>query len=772
MRGCLMHRFLESSSRTLSFAAGIGIGLAVTWWTTMQAAALLPNLSLTGISDGATVSGIVSLGAQADAAGLASLQFQVSGANVGPEITTGACATSWDTRTLSNGIRTVSAVGHDSAGNVVNATPILVNVQNAPAADTTAPTVTLTSPAAAATVAGTITLSATATDDVGVTSAWFTVDGSTIGAEDTAAPYQMSWNSSTVSNGTHAIRAFARDAAGNTAGSSTTTITVNNTVADTTAPTVAVSSPSGGATVSGNVTVTATASDNVGVSSVQFTLDGANLGSADTTSPYSITWSTTGTSNGSHTLRAVARDAAGNSSTSSAVTVTVNNGDKTAPTVTMSSPNANATVSGNVTVRATASDNVGVTSVQFTLDGANLGSADTTSPYSITWSTTGASNGTHTLRAVARDAAGNSSTSAALTVTVANISADTAAPSVTLTSPVNGASVTGNVSLAATASDNTSVVGVQFQVNGANVGTEDTTAPYQATWSTKGLAPGSYALTAIARDAAGNRRTSSTVTVKVRATPGDLDGDGIPDLVWEDTNGRLQYWKMNDAGLVTAQMALTPSAVDPSWRIVSIDDFDGDGVNDLLWQNSVSGQLYIWIMNHTAMSRGLQPPAALAGWRVATTADLDGDGDADIVWQQPQTGELYVWFMNGASLRSARPMSPARVNPVWTIVGAADFDQDGQADLVWQDFTSGSLVVWLMKGSSLARSVYLTPAVVQPIWHIKAIVDFDHDGDVDIVWQSTTGQVYVWYMRGTTMVRGAYATSSQTDTVWQIVGGR
>lgn len=774
MHGCLMHRFFASSRRSLSFAAGIGIGLAVTWWTTIQAAALLPTLSLIGISDGATVSGVVSLGAQADAAGLASLQFQVSGANVGPEITTGACAVSWDTRTLSNGIRTVSAVGKDSAGNVVDATPILVNVQNAPAADTTAPTVTITSPAAAASVAGTITLSATANDDVGVTSVWFTVDGSTIGAEDTTAPYQVSWNSTTVPNGTHTIRAMARDAAGNTGSSSTVTITVNNAVADTTAPTVAITAPTAGAKVSGTVTITASATDNVGVTSVQLTLDGANLGSPDTTSPYSISWSTTGTSNGSHTLRAVARDAAGNTGSSATVTITVNNvsADTTAPTVTISSPDNGATVSGGITVRATASDNVGVTSVQFTVDGASLGSPDTRSPYSTTWSTTGASNGSHTLRAIARDAAGNSTTST-VTVTVKNITADAIAPTVTLTKPTGGATVSGDVLLEASASDNTSVVGVQFQVNGANVGTEVTTTPYRQTWPVKGLTSGSYALTAIARDAAGNRRTSSSVTVKVkaRATPGDLDGDGVPDLVWEDASGRLQYWKMNN-GLVTAESSLTPGAVDPTWRIVSIDDFDGDSVNDLLWQNSVSGQLYIWLMNHTALSNGLQPPAGLTGWRVATTADLDGDGDADIVWQQPQTGDLRVWFMNGATLRSSQPISPGRVNPSWTIVGAADFDRDGQTDLIWQDFTSGTLVVWFMNGASLVRSTYVTPATVQPIWHVKAVADFDHDGDVDIVWQSITGQVYVWYMNGTTMVRGAYVTSNQIDTIWQIVGGR
>ncbi|MGE5624316.1 MAG: Ig-like domain-containing protein [Bacillota bacterium] len=94
---------------------------------------------------------------------------------------------------------------------------------------------------------------------------------------------------------------------------------------DTTPPTATLTAPTDGRTISGTVTVSANASDNVGVTSVQFELDNAPLGAPDTTAPYSISWSTTAVSNGSHTLVAVARDAAGNIGTSQPVTVTVNN---------------------------------------------------------------------------------------------------------------------------------------------------------------------------------------------------------------------------------------------------------------------------------------------------------------------------------------------------------------------------------------------------------------------------------------------------------------
>ncbi len=94
---------------------------------------------------------------------------------------------------------------------------------------------------------------------------------------------------------------------------------------DTTPPAVAVTSPTQGAGVSGVINVTANASDNRGVVGVQFLLDGANLGAEDLAAPYSVSWNTAAASSGSHSLRAVARDAAGNSTTSAAVAVTVNN---------------------------------------------------------------------------------------------------------------------------------------------------------------------------------------------------------------------------------------------------------------------------------------------------------------------------------------------------------------------------------------------------------------------------------------------------------------
>ena len=108
------------------------------------------------------------------------------------------------------------------------------------------------------------------------------------------------------------------------------TLSPSSPPSDTTPPTVSITAPTAGATVTGTVTVSATATDNVGVGGVQFQLDGVSLGAEVATPPYAVAWTTTATADGAHVLTAVARDAAGNKATSTGVSVTVAN---TAPVI-------------------------------------------------------------------------------------------------------------------------------------------------------------------------------------------------------------------------------------------------------------------------------------------------------------------------------------------------------------------------------------------------------------------------------------------------------
>jgi hypothetical protein len=264
---------------------------------------------------------VVTLAATAsDDVGVVGVQFRLDGVDLGAERGSAPYTFSWNTTTVANGAHSITAVARDAAGQAVAATNVTVTVSN----DLAGPSVAVTSPVESATVAGVVAIGANATDDVGVVGVQFTLDGVSIGAEQRTAPYLITWNSGSVSNGEHVFAAVARDAAGNT----TVAIVTINVENDTTAPTVAVTNPLGLTPVAGTITLAATAADNVGVAGVQWMIDGVNVG-AELHAPYRLTWNTTSVSNGGHVIAAVARDAAGNLSTSPGVNITVENGAPT-----------------------------------------------------------------------------------------------------------------------------------------------------------------------------------------------------------------------------------------------------------------------------------------------------------------------------------------------------------------------------------------------------------------------------------------------------------
>ena len=170
-----------------------------------------------------------------------------------------------------------------------------------------------------------------------------------------------------------------------------------------------------------------------------------------------------------------------------------------------------------------ASDNVGVTAYNVHR-GASAGFTPTAANRIAVVSSgtdyidNGLAAGDYFYRVTAVDGAGNvgpPSGEARGTVT-----GDTQPPSVSLTAPAQGATVSGTVDVRATASDNGGVAGVQFLLDGQPLGPEDTSAPYERSWDTRGVANGAHQLAARARDGAGNQTTSASVNINVNNAPG------------------------------------------------------------------------------------------------------------------------------------------------------------------------------------------------------------------------------------------------------------
>lgn len=212
---------------------------------------------------------------------------------------------------------------------------------------------------------------------------------------------------------------------------------------------------------------------------------------------------------GQYTITATARDEEGLSTTS---TIIVNVYNPLPPSVIITSPVAGATISGNTQVHADATDVLGITGVQFQLDGVNVGSLDTQASYEANIDTTVmANNSTHTITAIATNIIGLT-TATSVTVNVYNIPPP---PTVSITSPANNASVGGTVAVTADATDSVGVAGVQFKVDGANFGAEDTIAPYSTSWDSKTVGNGSHTISATTRSTDGQTTTTS-ITVNVQ----------------------------------------------------------------------------------------------------------------------------------------------------------------------------------------------------------------------------------------------------------------
>lgn len=189
------------------------------------------------------------------------------------------------------------------------------------------PSVTITNPTDGAILSDTVTVQIDATDvedAAGTLTVEWNVDGDTWAAatyNSSSGYYEASWDTIATDEGNHTVNARATDSASNTA-STSVGVTVDN-VDD--APTVSIVNPTEGATVSGNVIVSADATDDRGMTQVEFFVDGESIGvDSDGSDGWSANWDTTGAADGSHTVSAVATDTA-TQTASNSISVTVNN---------------------------------------------------------------------------------------------------------------------------------------------------------------------------------------------------------------------------------------------------------------------------------------------------------------------------------------------------------------------------------------------------------------------------------------------------------------
>lgn len=280
----------------------------------------------------------------------------------------------------------------------------------------------------------------------------------------------------------------------------------------------------------------------------------------------------------------------------------------------------------------------------------------------------GLAPGTYYYVVVARDAVGNRS--APSNEVEAVVPADSSPPSVEMTAPADGAVVSGVVMLAASASDDVGVVGVQFRLDGLPLGAEDLTPPWTLSWSTAEVPPGSHSLTAVARDAAGNTTESSIVRVGVSA------GGSLAGLV-------AAYSFEEGVGPTSADLSglgHVASVLGPVWTAAgrSGGALVFDGVDDTL---RIASTPALSPTQAITLSAWVRPAASPHDWRTLLLKEAPGSLDYALYADAP----------------GARPEAYVDVGSAREVVGAVALAVDEWSHLAatWD----GSLLSLYVNGS-------------------------------------------------------------------------
>lgn len=244
----------------------------------------------------------------------------------------------------------------------------------------------------------------------------------------------------------------------------------------------------------------------------------------------------------------------------------------------------------------------------------------------------------------------------------------------------------------------------------------------------------------------------------------DLNGDGANDLLWRNQiTGQNLLWVTRDGKF--SEAVPLPDVNDLSWQVAGIFDLNGDGKKDILWRHS-NGTLVAWKMNGITYDSGYWfNNSPDSNWQLLSIADLAGNGTPYFVWRHI-TGPLVLWQVqnfqrvNGFTLAYAPDAN-------WQVEKITDVTNDGKADLVWRNTAANLVAIWVMDRDKIINSQVFTH-VTDSNWIIAGFADFNKDGKTDWLWRHriSNGAV-IWQMNGVNLIGGEVFNNAPALS-WQI----
>jgi hypothetical protein len=257
----------------------------------------------------------------------------------------------------------------------------------------------------------------------------------------------------------------------------------------------------------------------------------------------------------------------------------------------------------------------------------------------------------------------------------------------------------------------------------------------------------------------------------VASNPAAPCGQGI--LWYNPSNGVLYSWLLDNnmnprlAGQSYSQVCTGCAA----WNIVGTGDFNNDGHVDVLWFSPSSGYLVAWLLDgagNLVGSQWLQPtcgPGCSSQWRVVGVGDYDNDGNTDVLWYQTSTGILSVWLLDGTGKQIGNPGIAFNAQQLGKPVAVGDFNNDGHLDVLWQNLSTGVLKAVLIDGNNNVIGTqnlsWTCGSGCSSSWQVIGTGDFNGDGNTDVLWYQpgafagTASVLSAWLLDGAGNVIGS-----------------